>query len=294
MRHKHIESCYGSSFQKRKLLFTPRRDVTSQRGGPRLPRQRDDELFERWSRSCEPHWFDAFLEPMLRAMLDHLREPIADGAALLDAGCGKGHKTEAFRKLGMRTVGIDVHPESIAECGRRYPDNAFQVADVHALPFEDQSFDVVFSVSTLQYTDWPRVLDEFHRVLRPGGRIALIEHLEANPVARTYRALHRALGWRYNPCQTPVHHLRWDELPRFQQRFVDTTWRAFHLTTTLSLVLPALEHGFLHRPMTHRAGWSYRTLRRLDDRLLEGVPGLRPRAWQLFIGGFRAADDQEP
>lgn len=53
----------------------------------------------------------------------------------------------------------------------QYPKIAFSTADLRRLPYEDQRFDVVFCMSVLEHTaDYPEIVREFRRVLRPGGR----------------------------------------------------------------------------------------------------------------------------
>ena len=60
------------------------------------------------------------------------------------------------------------------------------IGDAQALEFEDQSFDTaVFSLSLCTIPDDRRAIAEAHRVLRPGGRLVLVEHVKSsNPVVR--------------------------------------------------------------------------------------------------------------
>jgi SAM-dependent methyltransferase len=94
----------------------------------------------------------------------------------LDAGCGGGRYTVALRLLGAKcVVGIDISQIGIAGARRRIDDAGvsgvvFQQGSVLDLPFEDNSFDVVFSNGVLHHTvDWRRGVSEIVRVLRPGG-----------------------------------------------------------------------------------------------------------------------------
>ncbi|GIH03438.1 hypothetical protein Rhe02_15050 [Rhizocola hellebori] len=58
----------------------------------------------------------------------------------------------------------------------------FVTADLHELPFEPAEFDLVYSVSVLEHTDrHPVIVDEFHRVLKPNGRLVLTVDLPAAP-----------------------------------------------------------------------------------------------------------------
>jgi len=87
-----------------------------------------------------------------------LLEPCA-GGDVLDLGCGPGLHAKAARAMGLRYVGIDIDGDG--------PD---LLADAHALPFRDGSFDAVLAYAVLEhlYNPW-LALSEIARVLRPGG-----------------------------------------------------------------------------------------------------------------------------
>lgn len=60
----------------------------------------------------------------------------------------------------------------------------FVAADLHELPFESAEFDLIYSISVLEHTDrYPAIVDEFHRVLKPGQRLVLTFDLPARPEA---------------------------------------------------------------------------------------------------------------
>jgi SAM-dependent methyltransferase len=98
------------------------------------------------------------------------------GKSVLDAGCGGGRYTIAWRLLGAsRAVGIDASYVAIADATRRVPENGlegvgFLQGDVLKLPCKDSTFDVVFSNGVLHHsTDWRAGIGELLRVLKPGG-----------------------------------------------------------------------------------------------------------------------------
>lgn len=98
------------------------------------------------------------------------------GLEVLDAGCGGGRYTVAWSKLGAgRAVGVDISSIGIESARRRVAEAGlagieFRISSVLALPFPDDSFDVVFSNGVLHHTaDWKAGISEIVRVLKPGG-----------------------------------------------------------------------------------------------------------------------------
>jgi SAM-dependent methyltransferase len=89
---------------------------------------------------------------------------------LLDIGCGTGHSRAVYAGAVGRYLGVDLSPASIAAARLAHPEDEWHVADACALPFAEQSFDVVAFSSVLHHIpDFPRAVREAHRVLRPGG-----------------------------------------------------------------------------------------------------------------------------
>jgi arsenite methyltransferase len=117
------------------------------------------------------------------AYLDALR--IGPGEHILDAGCGTGVVTrEVTRRVGPagRVVGLDPSPlmlsvaREIAEQEGVHAQIEFRVGDVRDLPFDDATFEVIVAITALSHTtDAERAIPGLHRVLRPGGRIGILD-----------------------------------------------------------------------------------------------------------------------
>ena len=96
--------------------------------------------------------------------------------ALLDVGCGPGTITaDLAGRLGEGTVmGIDLAEEVVEVAREQHPtssgaDLSFQVGDVYALEFADETFDMVYAHQVLQHLGRPvDALAEMRRVLKPG------------------------------------------------------------------------------------------------------------------------------
>src|SRR5207244_1364571 len=95
---------------------------------------------------------------------------------VLDAGCGGGRYTAAWRILGAkRAVGIDASEIGIEDAIKRTSDAnlegvEFKQANALKVPFKDQSYDIVFSNGVLHHTEnWQQGINELVRVLKRGG-----------------------------------------------------------------------------------------------------------------------------
>jgi SAM-dependent methyltransferase len=109
------------------------------------------------------------------SVLRTLREAIdgAPGRRLLDVGGGTGNYAAALREEGWEPIVSDRSPDMLARAAAKGLETI--EADAQSLPFADESFDAVICVCMLHHVDDPaRALAEQRRVLRPGGRGALM------------------------------------------------------------------------------------------------------------------------
>jgi SAM-dependent methyltransferase len=114
----------------------------------------------------------------------HQRLGVGSGDRLLDVACGAGLAVELAGLRGARCAGIDASHRLVAVARDRSPDADLRDGDMHALPWDDSSFDVVTSFRGIWATT-PGALVEVHRVLVPGGRVGLTVwgHIKASPGA---------------------------------------------------------------------------------------------------------------
>lgn len=94
---------------------------------------------------------------------------------ILELGCGTGHWTEFLTHKGYEVIGIDIS-DAMLDIARRKNllGCKFMKADASELPFENNSFDTVVSITMLEFTgNIPKVLNEIHRVLKPQGNLIL-------------------------------------------------------------------------------------------------------------------------
>lgn len=98
---------------------------------------------------------------------------------MLDVAAGTGNASIEAARTGATVIASDLTPE-LLEIGRtdaetQGVDLTFEEADAEALPYEDDSFDVVLSCVGVMFASHHAVAaQELTRVVRPGGRLALI------------------------------------------------------------------------------------------------------------------------
>jgi SAM-dependent methyltransferase len=96
------------------------------------------------------------------------------GSGTLDLGCGEGRLSRVLAKRGHRVVGADAAPTIVRFAAAHQEAEPVVGGDAAALPFRDESFDLVVAYMCLHDIDaMPEAVAEAARVLRPGGRLGI-------------------------------------------------------------------------------------------------------------------------
>ena len=123
--------------------------------------------------------------PSYQAMFRTLIDVIAPrpGEAILEIGCGAGSLVRLLaQRLGNANpiTAADVNPFLLREAAQLAAEDGlagaiqFRPGDAEALPFEDNSYDCIYSVTVFEECDAGRAIAEAMRVVRPGGRVGLV------------------------------------------------------------------------------------------------------------------------
>lgn len=204
---------------------------------------------------------------------------------VLEIGCGMGAMAAMWAQAGARVTAVDLAPRSVEQTRRRFElfdlSGDIREADARALPFEDASFDYVYSWGVLHHSpDLDRSIAELMRVLKPGGGFGvMLYHRRSFLYGYTIRFvegfLHnetrfldsRELASRYtdgareegNPYTWPVTKSEMRALLgphcrdlRFKVFGTDLDGIFPYVVPGLGLVLPR----WMKKPWARRFGWS--------------------------------------
>jgi ubiquinone/menaquinone biosynthesis C-methylase UbiE len=140
----------------------------------------------------------------------------AEPVVVLEVGAGTGKLTEALLALGHEVHATDPDDAMLARLRTRLPDVPTSVASAEELPAADASYDVVVAGQAFHWFDTERALPEIARVLKPGGRLALVwnERDERIPWVRKLGAIIGSTEGGIDPTATITGSGRFDEVER--------------------------------------------------------------------------------
>ncbi len=180
------------------------------------------DQFDRWARTYDRSWLNELVfYPTIRICLAELtRWQQARGGGpfrLLDVGCGTGLLLRLLtrRADAARLVGLDYSSEMLRRltaAAAELPGGERIVAvqgDAERLPFADASFDLITCCNSFHhYPHQAAAVADFHRVLRPGGRLILVDGFRDN-----------VIGWvvfdvAVARVEGNVHHAAWSHVRR--------------------------------------------------------------------------------
>jgi len=161
--------------------------------------------YDTWARLYDVLW-RRYMHRTLPVVED--TADVQPGEQVLDLACGTG---QLLRRLARarpeaELTGVDLAPKMVERAWAKLvdvPNVRLEQADAHDLPFADDAFDVVVCASTFHYFTHPTtVLTEVRRVLRPDGRLVLLDWCRDYWTCRLMDAMLRRLDPAHGTCYT--------------------------------------------------------------------------------------------
>jgi ubiquinone/menaquinone biosynthesis C-methylase UbiE len=158
-----------------------------------IRKKEKDELFDEWPEKYD-QWFTTPIGTLVKKyeaelVLDLLKP--APGEIILDAGCGTGVFTVDILSFNSHVIGIDISLPMLMRAAQKTRGYDFQkvLADISHLPFSENVFDKVISVTALEFIeDAKSALKELFRVTRRGGCIVVATLNSLSPWATRRKA----------------------------------------------------------------------------------------------------------
>ena len=167
--------------------------------------------------------------------IQYLISVLPKGAMVLDLGCGPGIEAAQFAAAGLRVYGLDLSDEFIKIAQQKCPTGTFVQGDMHSLPYENSSFDLVFAQASLLHIpkeEMADVIAEITRALKPGGllHVALKKGEGEAEVADTRYNEERFFSfWQMDEFQAIVAGFAYEivKSEEYQRPGGQTTWLKF-------------------------------------------------------------------
>jgi dolichol-phosphate mannosyltransferase len=130
------------------------------------------------------------LRPVLRRTLFQI---FKNGASLLHAGCGSG-QVDVDLQNRFKLTAVDISRDAL-DLYARYNPNAFRIeqASILDLPYEKESYDGVYNLGVVEHfteENIIKILDEFHRILRPDGKVVIFWPSRCAPSVFVLNSVH--------------------------------------------------------------------------------------------------------
>lgn len=210
-----------------------------------------------------------------RYIYEILRREVPE-KTVLDYGCGHGMHAVPITRFGGKVTGVDLSEESLKIAKQRATKEdlgdkiKLVVGDCEALPFADQSFDIVFDGGTFSSLDIEKAFSEIARVLKPGGLLIGIETLGHNPLANFKRWINKKRGIRTGWAAD--HIMKISDIKSAQKYFNVRDTNFFHFFSMFAFPFRNLPGGKI----------IFRILDKIDNFILK-IPLLKRYAFKVVF-----------
>ena len=197
------------------------------------------KTYENWSRSPKGLRMESFIEKMISDTLKPFKNE-----SVLDVGCGSGNHLLLASRIGMDITGIDASPYMLSLAKSRLGSQCeLKKAKADDIPYEDNEFDLVFLINTLEFLDDPfSVLEEAGRVAKRGILIVTF-----NSISRYCRWQKMCGMFRRNLFSHARSYSLWEIKRLINKAYghVPVTWQSEYLFPAFfkKIGIPLLSHS---------------------------------------------------
>ncbi len=200
-------------------------------------------------------WIERFRDAFATRRARQLMRPLAQGARILDVGCGDGSLLRSFQNIGRYELhGIEL-PGPAAERAAKIPSIHLHLGTLEATKLPAASYDLITLVHVFEHLPMPReTLDHLTRLVRPGGRLFL-----AFPNTSSWQARLFGKDWFH---LDPPRHLSLVP-PQTVAAYLQS--RGFKLLAARHLCLEQNTYGWLQSALNradHHRNFLYERLKR--------------------------------
>jgi len=226
-----------------------------------------------------PAWFNQLIDDLqFRAVRRALLlGDVRSGASVLDVGCGTGRWLRRYIQMGLHATGVDATPPMLRLALERGTEAPVVAGVAQNLPFADARFDCVSDITVVQHIPTALQIDalgEMVRVLKPGGRLILMELIRGEGIHVFPR---NPLDWIEQVASRGARLLGW-----FGQEFLVPDRLFVRAARAIASSergagLP-LEHKSRRTPIARRAYWAIRRVTAplsgwIDPAVAKVIPG---------------------
>ncbi|MDR0222134.1 MAG: class I SAM-dependent methyltransferase [Oscillospiraceae bacterium] len=258
--------------------------------------KKEETFHDGWAESIniDEVMVDEFFESPLAPENRYILEKLGDitGKSVLELGAGAGEASVYFAKKGALVTATDLSGGMLGVVGRLAEKHGVAVktarCSADALPFADNSFDVVYAGNLLHHVDIKGALLEARRVLKDGGTFVSWDPLAHNPLINVYRKIATKVR------TSDEHPIKMKELKIFKSVFgkdgvsFHTAWYHTNLIFLKMFLIERVDPNkerYWKRIYTHRELYekTYKRLEKIDNAFLKVFPFFKRFCWNIVI-----------
>lgn len=150
----------------------------------------EERYDRRWAPIYDEKW-GVQIDPVHLDFVTRLVRACPEDGSILDAACGTGKYWPVLLASGRKFTGIDQSQAMLERATAKYPQIRVKKLGLQELHYQD-AYDLILCIDAMENVfpeDWPKVLENFHRALKPGGQLYFtVEIADPTTLAQDYQA----------------------------------------------------------------------------------------------------------